>query len=142
MKKTTEELMNEIQNSPNASLYFSENEDEMSDMSLSLYLQTLLEKYHLKRANLFRKAGLVGSNYGYEIFHGTKNTPSRDILIMICLAFPLTIEETQHVLRCGKLSILYPRDKRDAYVLYALTHKLELDTLNDLLTQNGLPIFN
>lgn len=142
MKKTTEELMNEIQNTTNSSLYFTKNKDEMCDMSLSSYLQTLLEKYHLKRADLFRKAGMVGSNYGYEIFHGTKNTPSRDILIMICLAFPLTIEEAQHALRCGKLSLLYPRDKRDAYVLYALTHKLELDALNDLLTQNGLPIFN
>lgn len=142
MRKNTEELINEIQNTKKSADYFIENKDELCDLSLSAYLQTMLEKYHIKRAELFRKAGMVGSNYGYEIFHGTKSTPSRDILIMICLAFPLTIEETQHALRCGKLALLYPRDKRDAYVLYALTHHLELDTLNDLLTQNGLPIFN
>ena len=138
--KTTEELLNEIMSAEAAPDYFSKNEKEMADASLSAYLRSLLEKYQVKRADLFRKAGLEGNNYGYEIFQSDRKTPSRDILLMICLAFPLTIEETQRALRHAGLAILYPRDVRDAYLLFALKNQMPMDELNALLHEKGLRV--
>lgn len=137
-KKTTAQLMNEIQEKEDIRDFHEENSGEFQDMSLSAYLQTLLKEKGIKRAEIFRKAGLVGSNYGYEIFQNDKKAPSRDILLMICIAFPLTIEETQQVLRRAGLAILYPRDLRDAYVLYGIKNRFCLEDLNALLIEKGL----
>lgn len=137
MSKTTEELMNEIQQFEQVEDFLSENGEETCRLSLSEYLKAKLEERKLKKADLFRKAGLVGSNYGYELFQNDHKVPSRDILLSICLAFPLSIEETQHALRCCGLAVLYPRNIRDAYILFAIKNKMTIDELNDLLTENG-----
>ncbi|MBO4782955.1 MAG: hypothetical protein J5522_11205, partial [Lachnospiraceae bacterium] len=94
----------------------------------------------VKRADLFRRAGLVGNNYGYEIFKNDKKSPSREILLQISMAFPLTIDETQQVLRKAGTAVLYPRDRRDAYILYALKNQMRLEELNDKLSENGMKI--
>jgi len=137
-EKTTDQLMNDIMQDDKVEKFLSENQGEMQDMSLSAYLRFLLKEKGVKKADVFRKAELVGSNYGYEIFRNDKKTPSRDILLMISLAFPLTIEETQQALRRAGLAILYPRDLRDAYVLYGLKNQIGVENLNALLVEKGL----
>lgn len=137
-QKTTEELLHEIKNADTAQSYFQENGEEVTELSHSAYLRHLLEQHHVKKAELFRRAGLVGNNYGYELFRSDQKTPSRDILLRLSLAFPLTIEETQQLLRQAGLAILYPRDRRDAFVLFALKEKKSLDELNTLLIEKGL----
>lgn len=136
--KTTDELMNDICNVSEIADYIEENEGELEKLSLSEFLQNMLRKYNMKKADLFRRAGIVGNNYGYEILQNDKKSPSRDVVLTICVAFPLTIEECQHALRCAGLAILYPRDKRDAYILYALKEKMSVTGLNDILEENGL----
>jgi len=119
----------------------SKNQEEMLNMSLSEYLRELLEKYQLDKSDVFRRAQMRDTNYGYELFRDDTKKPSRDKLIKICMGFPLTIEETQKVLRCGKVRPLYPRDKRDAYVLFALKNGQSLSCLNDVLYDNGEQLF-
>lgn len=138
MKKTTEELMNEIMTEGMRDMFIENNLSEFRELSLSEFLREMLGKYNVKKADLFRKAGLVGSNYGYELFQHDRKTPSRDILITLCLSFPLTIEETQYALRCGGLALLYPRDLRDACILYALKNGLMVDALNEILDSKNL----
>ena len=137
-QKTTEELFHEIEEEKSMQSFFQENKNEMKELSHSAYLQYLLEVHRLKKAELFRRAGLVGNNYGYELFRSDRKTPSRDILLRLSLAFPLNMEETQQLLRQAGLATLYPRDRRDAYVLFALNEKKSVDELNSLLLENGL----
>ena len=113
----------------------------MMDLSLSEYLRQLLEKYNLEKSDVFRRAKMTESNYGYELFRDDSKKASRDKLIQICVGFPLTIEETQEVLRYGKVGTLYPRDERDAYILFALKNGYDVAQLNDLLFTNGLKVF-
>ena len=120
MKKTTEQLMNEIQSASDIGDFVVENQNEMMDLTLSEYLRQLLAKYKIEKSVVFRRAKMTDSNYGYELFRDETKKASRDKLIQICLGFPLTIEEAQEVLRYGKVRTLYPRDQRDAYVLFAL----------------------
>jgi len=136
--KTTEELMNEIVEQGENGLFFEENQEEFKSLSLSAFLQKMLSKYHVVKADLFRRAGMVGNNYGYELFQSDKKRPSRDMLLSLCLAFPLSLEETQYALRCCGMAVLYPRDKRDAYILYGLVNQLSLDAINDLLVEKKL----
>jgi len=141
MKKTTEQLMSELEKARDIDDFVVENQEEMSDMSLSEYLRQLLEKYQVEKSMVFRRAKMTESNYGYELFRDDNKKASRDKLIQICLGFPLTIEESQEVLRRGKVRTLYPRDQRDAYVLFALKSGYNVDQLNDLLFEHGENIF-
>ena len=139
-KKTTAELINEIKESNDPEEYFEKNTEEMSDLSLSEFFNEMLAKYDMKKATLFRKAGLVGNNYAYEILREDKKSPSRDIIIRLCLAFPLGIEETQLALRCAGKALLYPRDRRDVCILFAIKNGLLPDELNEKLIEKGLKI--
>lgn len=141
MQKTTEMLINEIKNADNVDDFVNANEQEIQGLSLSGYLQELLEKYKLDKSEVFRRAGMSDNNYGYELFRSDEKKASRDKLIQICIGFPLTIEETQKVLRCGKVRPLYPRDERDAYILFALNKGYDLPQLNDLLYEHALELF-
>lgn len=141
MRKSTEQLMNELKNASDIVEFVNKNQDEMLDLSLSEYLRQLLEKYNLDKSDVFRRAKMTESNYGYELFRDDSKKASRDKLIQICVGFPLTIEETQEVLRYGKVRTLYPRDERDAYILFALKNGYDVAQLNDLLFTNGLKVF-
>lgn len=131
--KKTEELINEIKNTENVGSFIAENRNELLDMSLSAYLNEMLKKYGVKKSDLFRRAGQDGSTYGYELFRSDAKVPSRDILLSLCLAFPLEVEEVQKALRCAGLATLYPRNARDAYIIYAFEKKLTIEQLDELL---------
>lgn len=141
MQKTTEMLMNELKSAKNPDNFVAENKAEMQDLSLSEYLRELLEKYGLEKSDVFRRARMADNNYGYELFRNDEKKASRDKLIRICIGFPLTIEESQKVLRCGKVRPLYPRDERDAYILFALKNGYDMAELNDLLYEHNQEIF-
>lgn len=138
MKKKTEELINEIKTAKSVEEYFAANEKEFVNLSLSAFLSSKLEERKIKKSDLFRRAGQEGSNYGYELFRNDDKAPSRNILISICLAFPLSIEDTQMALRCAGLSLLYPRDERDAYILYAIKKKMKVEDLDEILEEHGM----
>ena len=140
MRKTTEQLMHELENTSDVEDFVIKNREEMVDSSLSEYLRRLLEKYQLEKSDVFRRAKMTESNYGYELFRDDTKKASRDKLIQICIGFPLTIEETQEVLCYGKVRTLYPRDERDAYVLFALKKGYDMAQLNDLLFAHGLKV--
>ncbi|MBQ8823374.1 MAG: XRE family transcriptional regulator [Lachnospiraceae bacterium] len=141
MQKTTNELMNELTSVTDVEKFLEENQDELLDISLSEYLRQLLQKYGLDKSEIFQRAGMKDNNYGYEIFRSDKKKASREKLIRICIGFPLTIEETQQVLKLGKVSPLYPRDTRDALILYGLKKGYDLNKLNDLLFEKGEDLF-
>lgn len=141
MRKSTEQLMNELKNTSDIEAFVTKNQDEMLDLSLSEHLRQLLEKYGLEKSDVFRRAKMTESNYGYELFRDDTKKASRDKLIQICVGFPLSIDETQEVLRYGKVRTLYPRDERDAYILFAIKNGYDMAQLNDLLFAHGLKVF-
>lgn len=136
LRKTTEELTNEIKSGKDIGQYLEENKDEMIDISLAEYLNELLDKYNLSKSEVLKTAGMSDNNYGYEIFRGVKKSVSRDKLIQLCFGFPLTCDETQMVLKLGKVGILYPRVQRDAYIMFALSNRYSILQLNDILFEH------
>ena len=141
MQKSTEILMNELKTTDKIESFVSENADEIQELSLSEYLRELLVKYDFDKSEVFKRAGMSDTNYGYELFRNDNKKASRDRLIRLCIGFPLSIEETQKVLQYGKVRPLYPRDERDAYILFGLNKKYTLDEINDLLYEHNLELF-
>lgn len=136
--KTTEKLTNEIVSASDIGQFAKDNETEFISFDLAEYLKTLLKQYNSDKSAVFAKAQMAGNNYGYEIFSGSKKNISRDKLIQLCFGFPLTIKEAEMVLRLGGVRPLYPRDERDAYIMFALNNKYSLEATNELLFNNSL----
>jgi hypothetical protein len=141
MQKSTEMLINELKTTDKIESFVTENADEIYELSLSEYLRELLNKYGYDKSEVFKRSGMSDTNYGYELFRNDDKKASRDKLIRLCIGFPLSVDEAQKVLRYGKVRPLYPRDERDAYILFGLNKKYSLDEINDLLYEHNLALF-
>ena len=132
--KDTMTLQSELRHSDNVEQFMEANQSEFDLISMSEYLNELLKKYKLEKSDVVKRGGFTGT-YLYHIFDGTKN-PSRDKLIQLALGFPLTLEETQRLLRLGGYAELYVRDSRDAFLMFGIEKKYELAEVNELLYKN------
>ena len=132
-QKNTELLQSELRSASSAEQFMKENQEELRLISVAEYL-----KYDLEKCDVAKRGGFAG-NYPYQIFNGIK-AASRDKLIQIAIGFPLTVEETQYLLRLGGHSELYVRNSRDAYIMFALEKRYGIAETNELLFNNGKKI--
>ncbi len=132
MKKTTEELLKLLEKQKDVYHFLDDNEEEFVEFQVKEYLNEVLEKKGLKRADVVKNSGLDRS-YVYHIFSGERENPSRNKMLAICIAMDLTTEETQRLLRALTLPILYPRNQRDSIILFGLNHHLSVMEVNEHL---------
>lgn len=138
MEKSTELLQAELKNAEKPEDFFAANETALKEKSVAQYLNEMLLKYRMDVGDVARRAEL--GNYAYQIFDGKKNA-GREKLIQLAFGFPLTLEETQRLLRCGSHSELYVKSKREAYLMYALGKAYSLQEANELLFKNDEKTF-
>ena len=88
MKKSTQELLDILKNTPAFSNYAEQEEAELIEVSLSDYLNRLIQAKNQDLPSLIRKSGL-DRTYCYQIFDGRKR-PSRDKVLALCFAMDLS----------------------------------------------------
>lgn len=135
MKKTTEELLNELKSAKAIDEFTSANEKEFEKISLTEILAQMLEKYKKVRIDVI-KAARFDYTYGYQIFDGKKR-PKREKLLQMAFGFPLSLEDTNRLLRAGGVNGLYVRCKRDVICMYCLHKGMTLEECNSYLYQLG-----
>lgn len=89
----------------------------------------------ISKAELARRSG-VSSVYLHQVFAG-RRTPSRDRLLSLCIGLNATLPETQHLLQLAVCAPLHPLRRRDAVLIYALSHRLTLAQTENALRQMG-----
>ena len=137
-EKDTNYLQEELRKSESLEKFEEENETELYAKSVAEYLSELLVKYDKKKPEIGKRANL-DEGYMYQIFNGRRNA-KRDKLLRLAFAFPLTVDETQRLLRIGGCGELYVRRKRDAYLMFALEKGYDVLQTNDLLYDKGVEI--
>ena len=79
--------------------------------------------------------GYLSRSYIYDILSGTKTAPSRDVIIMICLALKTDVKSADRILKAFGHRDLYPRDPRDLEVISCMTGGInEISEVNDRLS--------
>ena len=94
-------------------------------------LGSWLKQKRLTRAQVVRRSNLNRA-YVYQIFSGRKY-PSRDKVIALAFGLGLNAAETQTFLKQAGYRELYPRDPRDALLLFAFGKGMTLIDANNLL---------
>lgn len=130
MKKSTDELLNNIKNTLSIQDYIKENKSEYLNISADEYLMKLLREKELK-ISLISISSCLG-DYVYKVFSGNRK-PNRDVYIAIGIAMKLNYNEMQLLLRLAKYLMLDPRDRRDSIFLYAISKNLTVMETNDIL---------
>ena len=139
-KKNTDGLQQELMDSPDLTLFLSQNQEQFVNKSVSELLNHLFEEKNISKAALAKKAGM-SEIYLHQIFAGRRN-PSRNRLLCLCYGLEASVEETQELLKLCGMAQLYPKLKRDAIIYYGLLHKLSLFEINDkLLDENEETLF-
>ena len=81
----------------------------------------------------------IPEKYGYKLLSGEKHTRQRDIILRICYAAELTLEQTQRALRKYEMPQLYAKIPRDAFLMLIFKDRPGgIIEVNELLSKNGM----
>ncbi len=136
--KSTDELIHEIKTSTDILDYLEKNSAEMQVDSLPEYLKDWLRRKGLSKADVVRRSNLNRA-YVYQIFLGRKY-PSRDKVIALAFGLGLDSDETQTLLKQAGYRELYPRDPRDALLLYSLSRGETILQANEALYDHNIEV--
>lgn len=106
---------------------------EFEQPSPAEYLWELMQARELNVRGMVRRCDLDRS-YCYQLLNGTR-IPSRELILRLALELCFTETETQRLLKLSQRPVLYPRNRRDAAVLYGLSHGLGVNQVNALLRE-------
>lgn len=94
--------------------------------AFSEYIKDLLKEKRITQQMVFLKAD-IPEKYGYKLLSGEKHTRQRDIILRICYAAELTLEQTQRALRKYEMPQLYAKSREMLFLcLFLRTVRVEL----------------
>ena len=131
----TEDLKEGLIRADDLDAFLSQNNDSFDETDAQDLLRSLLERSGLSKAELARRSG-VSEVYVHQLFSGIRH-PSRDRLICLALGMSVTLDEMQELLRRLGHAELYAKEKRDAIIIYGISHGQSLQELNDSLFDRG-----
>ena len=123
--KNTSKLQAELAQSGSLSAFLLNNERSFNNDSGQEYIKELIDRSGISKATLARCSGM-SEIYVHQILSG-RRSPSRGRLICLCYGLNATLDETHG------LAQLYPRNRRDAILIYGLTHNVSVQDINDRL---------
>ncbi len=120
--------------------YCKENKKSMNldKDSFPVYIKDCLAKRRITQQTVFLKAD-IPERYGYKLLSGEKHTRQRDVILRICYAAELTLEETQRALKKYEMPELYAKIPRDALLMIIFNERPgSIIEVNGLLKQKGM----
>lgn len=135
--KLTEDLLKQIRE---LNIDEFKKEDNFDKIGIGDYLSNLLTSHDLQPKDIIINLNMDRS-YTYQILGGRRN-PTRNFLLRIAIFLKLPLEETQRMLSIAQRAQLYPRNRFDAAIIFALEHKMTLEETNALLEEIGEELLN
>jgi DNA-binding phage protein len=139
-KKTVELLgiLSEIKTDEELESFFEENPITASSISLHDYLNEIITIKNLSKSHIISNSGL-NRIYAYQILQGSKQ-PTRDKVIALCMGIKMDLNQIQRALTIAGLGILYPKNKRDAIIMFAVNKGIGIMDTNELLYGMGVVV--
>lgn len=135
---TTGSLMRRLFRTSSFEKFRAKNRDVFDIPVFHEYITSLCAERGEVRERVIKRSGL-DRVYGHQIFAG-RYIPSRDKVIQLAFGFSLDVNGTQELRRIARKPELYPKVERDAAILFCLSHGMEMDKTQELLSDLGLPL--
>ena len=134
-EKNTDTLQQELMSTNNLDRFLTENDASFRDVPLQEAIQRIFDEKGMSKAQLAKQSG-ISEVYLHHLFSG-RRFPSRNRLLCLCFGLGATVDEAQSLLQQARHAPLYSRDRRDAIIIFALSHHMTLFEANDkLFTEN------
>lgn len=134
-EKNTDTLQQELMSTNNLDRFLTENDASFRDVPLQEAIQRIFDEKGMSKAQLAKQSG-ISEVYLHQLFSG-RRFPSRSRLLCLCFGLDATVDEAQSLLQQARHAPLYSRDRRDAIIIFALSHHMTLFEANDkLFTEN------
>lgn len=134
-EKNTDTLQQELMSTNNLDRFLTENDASFRDVPLQEAIQRIFDEKGMSKAQLAKQSG-ISEVYLHQLFSG-RRFPSRSRLLCLCFGLGATVDEAQSLLQQARHTPLYSRDRRDAIIIFALSHHMTLFEVNDkLFTEN------
>ena len=133
--KDTGNLRTELMQAEDLHAFLEENEENFKTEEFREMLERLFSKRGISKAALAKASGM-SEVYLHQVFSGRRK-PSRNRLLSLCFGLGATLDETQSVLRRCGCAELYPHNRRDAVLIFALLHGENALAVNDRLFAEG-----
>lgn len=134
-EKNTDTLQQELMSTNNLDRFLTENDASFRDVPLQEAIQRIFDEKGMSKAQLAKQSG-ISEVYLHQLFSG-RRFPSRSCLLCLCFGLGATVDEAQSLLQQARHAPLYSRDRRDAIIIFALSHHMTLFEVNDkLFTEN------
>mgnify|MGYP000906638215 CR=1 FL=1 len=134
-RKNTDQLQQELMTGNDLDRVLADNDSSFQGYALQERLQerlqALFQQREISKTALARQSG-ISEVYLHQVFSG-RRTPSRNRLLCLCFGLGASVDEAQELLRHARLAPLYSRDRRDAIVIFGLSHNMTLGEINDKL---------
>lgn len=106
------------------------------------FVDRYIEDHGLKRQFIINKAQL-SPQYGYKLLSGQKHTKDRNVIIRLCMAMGMSLDETQQALRSYGMPPLDHNLCRDGIIIAGVTHGHDIYTVQGWLESIGeVPLIN
>lgn len=138
-EKNTDTLQQELMSTNNLDRFLTENDASFRDVPLQEAIQRIFDEKGMSKAQLAKQSG-ISEVYLHQLFSG-RRFPSRSRLLCLCFGLGATVDEAQSLLQQARHAPLYSRDRRDAIIIFALSHHMTLFEVNDKLFTENLDTF-
>lgn len=122
--------------------YLENNENSIinSEYAFHDYMRELIKEKKLRQQDVFLAAD-IPEKYGYKLLSGEKHTRQRDVILRLCYAAELDLNETQKALKLYRMPELYAKIPRDALIMIAINERPgSIIDVNSFLNKNGMDI--
>ena len=133
--KNTDNLRQDLMNAADLDSFLSDNRDNFNGDSVGELLSRLYLRKNISKASLAKQSGM-SEVYLHQVFAGRRN-PSRSRLLCLCFGLGATLEESQELLKQCGYARLYPKNRRDAIILYGIANGMDLFAVNDKLFEEN-----
>ena len=134
-KQGYENLLSLIEQNPERLKEYKKNYEKDKHSNFVSFIDDYISSRGITRAYIIRQANLT--NYGYRVLDGTKHTTNRDLILRICLAMRMNLDDIQKALRLYNMRLLDDSLFREEIIIAGIvTGKSVLD-IDILLSKAG-----
>lgn len=136
--KDTEKLLELLKKSGSIDSYLQENKDFLLDCDIKEYLNLLIKEKRLTIQQIARDSE-ISDRYCYQFLSPSNpRTPSREVLLSICIGMQLNLDEIQTALKIAQFAPLYPKAERDSIIIFGIEKSQSVMNINNVLYEHDL----
>lgn len=134
-KQEYEKLLSLIEQNPERLQEYKKCHEKDKYSNFVSFIDDYISSRGITRAYIIRQANLT--NYGYRVLDGTKHTTNRDLILRLCLAMGMNLDDIQKALKLYNMRLLDDSLFREEIIIAGIVTKKSVLDIDILLSKAG-----